>query len=59
MSKAGKKIIAGLKDALAYAKGDKSKGTTRYIIRCGCCNKVFNTLDRKAIFCPKCEGKPE
>lgn len=27
MSKAGKNIIAGLEEALAFAKGDKTKGT--------------------------------
>lgn len=32
MSKAGESIIQGLKDALAYTKGDKTKGRARKII---------------------------
>ena len=34
MSKAGKKIIHGLRDAVAYARGDKHRGK-RYIRNAG------------------------
>jgi hypothetical protein len=60
MTKAGERIIEGLRAALAYAKGDKSKGTLYIWHRCGCCGKSFSAPEGTSpIFCKKCDGKSE
>jgi hypothetical protein len=51
----GSKIIKGLEDALAFAKGDKTKGTLYVWHRCGCCDKDFSAPEGTSpIFCRQC-----
>jgi predicted Zn-ribbon and HTH transcriptional regulator len=54
------KIIRGLQDAVAYAKGDKAKGSVTLFIprRCRSCGKSFLVKEGShSKTCPKCEGK--
>jgi hypothetical protein len=54
MSRAGRKIIAGLKEAVRHSRGEETGCKTYWVIRCGCCDKRFSSEDRGAIFCPAC-----
>jgi len=48
MSEAGKKIIAGLKDALAFARGDRSKGRVTTVKVEECSHDYIRGLKRAA-----------